>query len=373
MTKKEVRRWSLVRAINLLAQGKPLDGIEGEASLAVAKRMGKNPTGFYVPHDVKGVSLAEANELDSGTLTDVYDRIAELRKTFNRALNVTTFSAGGALMGTDVLTGSMIELLRNRIKVVQLGARMLTGLVGNIAIPRHTGGATAQWLAEGALSTASQQTFGQLLLTPHRLAVETQWTKQLMMQTSLDVEAFVREDLMATIAVEKDRAAINGSGVLGEPLGILNVTGINSVTFGAAPTWAKVVEFETLIAEDNADFGSLAYLTTPAARGKMKTIEVASTTGIFIWGPCLCAPAPGNGAGTLNGYRAEISNQVPGNRMIFGNWNDVILAEWDGMDIVVDPYTLASANSIRIVINVHGDNGLRHAQSMAASTDSAAQ
>jgi HK97 family phage major capsid protein len=363
MTSNEVKQYSLVRALRLLHNKQPLDGIEAAASAEVAKRLGKNPNGFYVPADITTTSLAEQRGLSTEEAAAINQRLAAMRHT--RALNATTGSAGGFTIGTDVLGSSLITLLRNQVKVVSLGARMLTGLQGNVSIPKQVGGATAQWLAEGAASTPSQQTFGQLLLSPHRLACEVAYTHQLLIQSSIDIEAFVREDITRVMAIEIDRAAIAGDGAGAEPLGILNTTGINAITFGGAPIWADLVMAETLIAQDNADVDAMAWLLSPGARGRWKTALAEAAAGSdHLW------PAMGVGP---NGYRAAVSNNVPGDKVIFGNWSDLIIAQWDGLDVVVDPYTLASNNMSRIVINQHADIGVRHPQSFAASTDSGAQ
>lgn len=349
MSAKELKRYSLNRAILQLADpGGRVDGLEREASDAVAKLCKRSPEGFFLPHDV------------------MVDRIE--RPMGRRDLSVGDATKGGYLVGTDVLVGSMIELLRNRPLVAQLGARTLSGLVGNVAIPKQSGGATAYWLSETGTVTAADQSFGQLVFAPKRLVGLTAFTKELLMQTSLDVEGFVREDLMAVLAIEKDRAAINGSGASGEPVGILNTTGIGSVTFGAAATWAKAVEFETDVADANADLGAMAYLSTPAVRGKWKTISRFANTDTPIWEKGFQP-----GFGEVNGYLAAATKQVPSDKVIFGNWNDLVFAEWAGIDVIVDPYSSKKTGKVEVQITLHADLGIRHAASFSASSDSGAQ
>src|SRR3972149_2365821 len=158
---------------------------------------------------------------------------------------------------------------------------------------------------------------------------------------------------MRVLAIEKDRAAINGLGNAGEPLGILNTAGILAATFGAAATWAKVVDFETQITNANADEGLMAYLTTPATRGKWKGIVRSTYNTKFLW----------DDDGRVNGYRAEITKQVPSDKVIFGNWNDVIFAEWAGIDVVVDPYSLKKQGQVEVTITLWCDMGVRRAVS----------
>lgn len=362
MSPKEVKRYSIVRALRLLGNRHQLDGLELECSQEVAKRAKRDPQGFFIPHDITTRSLQDVHGLTTGDMMSLVASLQFQRAIQSRSLTAGVSSAGGYTVGTEVLSGSMIELLRNKALVVGLGARVLGGLQGDIAIPRHTGGATTYWLSETAQVTTSDQTFGQLALTPHRVVAATAFSKQLVAQSSIDIEAFVREDLMRVLAIEKDRAAINGVNAAGEPLGILNTTGIGSVTFGAAATWQKVIDFETAVANANADVGALAYLSTPSVRGKWKALVKVTNQAVFLWEK-----------GMVNDYRAEVTKNVPGDKVIFGNWNDFIIGDWDGIDVVVDPLTLAKQGLIQIIITIMTDNGMRHVGSFAVSTDSGAQ
>lgn len=346
MSEKEKKRYSLLNAIRgswlMREEGKPFDGLEREASDAVAKLIGRTPSGFFIPEDIM-----------------TYDPKAVMQGG--------DATKGGFTIGTEVLGGEMIDLLRNKTLVSKLGARSLSGLVGNIAIPRVTGGATAYWLAETGAVTPADQAFGQLGLVPHRLVGDTAYTKELLMQSSISIESFIRDDLMRVLAIALDLAAINGSGAAGQPVGILNTSGIGAVTFGAAATWAKIIAFETAVADANADYGSLAYIATPTVRGKWKSaLKVAAVAG-FLWDK-------GDGEfGEVNGYKAGATKQVPGDKVLFGNFADLLLAAWAGVDVVVDPYSLKKSGQIEITITQWADVGVRHAGSFCASSDSGAQ
>jgi HK97 family phage major capsid protein len=339
MSEKEKNQYSLVRALRLQANHMPLDGLEKEASEAMAKKLKREAQGFFIPTDMT---------------------------THDRTLTANVASAGGYTVATDVLGSSLIELLRNKTMVAQLGARSLSGLQGNVAIPKVSGGATAYWLGETEAVTASDQTFEQVALTPKRLAGLTKYSKQLLAQSSISVESFVREDLMRVLAIAKDLAAINGSGVAGEPLGILNTTGIGTVTFGATATRAKAIEFQTDVAGSNAYQGSLAYLTNSTVAGAWMGIDESTSTAQWLW--------KGNiNDGLVVGQRAVSSNQVPDNKVIFGNWADALMADWDGMDVVVDPYTSKGSGLIEISIQLMTDFAVRHPESFSASTDAGNQ
>jgi len=346
MTDKEVKRYSILRAINALQSGNWKDaGIELEASRAVAKALGKDPMGIYLPYDVMA-----------------------------RDLVVGTPTAGGNLVSTDLLSMSFIDMLRNALVLNDLGARMLTGLVGNIAIPRQTSGATAYWVGESGAPTESQAAFDQVAMSPKTVGAFTDLSRKLLLQSSIDAEAFARLDLANTLAAAIDIAGINGSGSGNEPRGILNTSGIGSVvggTDGAAPTWANIVELETDVSVANANVGNLAYLTNTKVRGKLKTTSKVSGQNGFIWD---------DGDLPLNGYRGVVSNQVPSNLtkgssngvcsgIIFGNWADLIIGMWGGLDINLDTSTGSTSGTVRVVALQDVDIAVRHAESFAAMKD----
>lgn len=345
MDQKDLDRYSIVRAINCLANKKNLDGIEKEAHNAHVKLTGRETEGigFWIPQDV----IANRGGISSQV----------------RALFTNVYAAAGALVNTDLLAGSLIELLRNKLTVARMGARTLGGLTGNVAIPLQSGGATASWLAENATISESTQTVGQLGLTPHRLGASTSYTYQLLAQASVDVENFVREDLMRVLAIAKDLAAIAGTGVSGQPLGILNTSNLStSVTFANAQTmlYSDALIFENNVALNNADLGKLGYLATPTVRKNAKAIaEISSAGAKPVWYN-----------DSVNGFTAFASNQVPtATSVIFGNWDDLIIAEWAGMQVIVDPYSLSLQGQVRVVMQMLCDNGLRHSKSFAVSTN----
>ena len=344
MSDKEADSFSIVRAVNALVTGNWNDaGFEREASDSMAGKLGKRAQGFYIPTDV-----------------------------LMRDLNVTTSTAGGHTVSTDLLSGSFIDMLRNKMSVVGLGATMMNDLVGNIAIPRQTGGATSYWVAESGAVTESQPAFDQVTLSPSTVGAFSDVSRRLLLQSSMDVEAFIRSELATTLALEIDRAAINGSGSSNQPTGILNVSGIGAVaggTNGAAPDWADIVDLESAVSVDNADMGALGYLTNASVRGKLLQTEKASSTGQYIWGE-------GN---TLRGYNAAVSNQVPSNltkgsgtglsAILFGNWNDLIIGTWGGIDINIDTSTGSASGTVRVVALQDVDIAVRHAESFAAMQD----
>lgn len=375
MGAKDVQRYSFTRA--LLAQAnRNWRGaeLEREASDATAKALGVSAQGFFVPVDV----LAH-RELQR-VLTPRGWQYQSLRADMTKS----PATAGGNLIATDLLAASFIELLRNRMMIQAAGATMLGGLVGDVAIPKQTGGATAYWVADNTDITAeSTPTVGQVSLTPKTVGAYTDISRKLLKQSSIDAEMFVRNDLSAVLARAIDLSALHGTGAgNNQPTGIANTIGIGGVFAGgaaaigdnpngAAPIWADLINLETEVAADNADIGTLAYMTNARVRGKLKqTAKVAGSDSRMVWD---------DGLNPLNGYMAHVTNQVSNaltkgaatdlSAIFFGNWADLLLATWGTLDILADPYTGDVAGRVRVIALQDVDVAVRHAESFAACVD----
>lgn len=350
MSQQDIRQYSLIKAINAMTTGDWRNArLEMEASEAVAKRTGLSPQGLFVPYD--WMTGGEQRDLTEGTTT-----------------------AGGHTVATNLLAQNFIDLLRNRMVLQQAGITVLSGLVGDIAIPRQTGGATAYWVAESGAPTESQQAFDQVTMNPKTVGAFTDASRKLLKQSSLDIEAFMRMDLATILGLEIDRVGLHGSGSSNQPTGVAATSGIGSVaggTNGLAPTRTHLVGLETEVAQDNADVGNLAYITNTKVRGKLKLTEVSSNTGMWIWQD---GPAP------LNGYRALVSNQVSSaltkgtssgvcSAIFFGNWRDLIMGMWGGLDLMVDPYTASTTGTVRVIVLQDVDIAVRHPESFSAMLD----
>lgn len=353
---REARSYSLVRAIQDCIQRDDTiphpDTVEGEAHLRMKKlNMPFGTKGFLVPADAqvnpRSLSLGE-------------------RARFQRDLIATNFGTGGALVPTD-FTPTVIDVLRNKMVTAQLGITILAGLSGNVVLPRQTATATAYSVAETAALTLSTQALDQVALTPHRVGAWNNYSKQLLLQSAIDVENFVRNDLMQVIALDWDRLLLNGQGANAEPLGVMNTPGIGFIHFGAAATFAKLVAMETAIAIMNAPAEGRAYVTTSGAKGVLKSAAKLLTGATTVAATALWEND------MINGYRAIDSQQIPNNQMLFGAWPNLIHGIYGGLDVVIDPYTLATQAEVRIVMNTWGDCLLRYPQVFCVSDDSAAQ
>ena len=349
LDKRETKRYSMMRAINALANpgdaaAQRAAAFERECSEATSAKLGKQARGFMVPTEVQ-----------------------------RRDLNVTTATAGGNLVATELLGGSFIDALRNAMVIDRMGTRMLTGLVGNIAIPRLSGTGTAYWVAENTAPTESDQTIAQVTMSPKTVGAFTDISRRLLLQSSIDVEAMVQNDLATILGLAIQQAAINGSGASNQPSGILTrvTASVIGGTNGAAPTWANIVQLESDVAVANADVGTLGYLTNARVRGKLKTTSKVTGQNGFVWD---------DGETPMNGYRTAVTNAVPSNlvkgssgstcsAIVFGNFADLVIGMWGSLDLMVDPYTGSTAGTVRVVALQDVDVQLRNVVSFATMVD----
>ena len=335
MTPKEVARYSVFRAMRAAAENDWKDaGLELEAHRELSKRFGagQGKRSFYVPLDVQ-----------------------------KRDLVAATPSAGGNLVATDNI--SFIDILRARSVVMRMGAMRMTGLVGNVTVPRQTGAATAAWLAnEGTGVSESDQTFGQMALSPKNVAAYTELSRQLMMQSSPSAEMIVMNDLAAVVALAVDSAAIQGTGLTGQPTGIISTSGIGSVT-GTTIAYSGILEFQTDVMAANAliNAATSGYVCTPAVAALLAGRQRFASTDTPLWEGGLMD-------GRVAGFVAMSSTQMPASRLLFGDFSQLVIAEWGALELDVNPYANfpAGITGVRAFYTV--DVGVRYAASFSYST-----
>ena len=347
LQKKAGRSFSLVKFVRELSEGRGLTGLEAEVAEMGAeeyRRMGLTANGAVVP----SAFIRAAQGQNAGTAVD-----------------------GGNLVET--MSARYVEALKEKLVVAQLGATVLTDLLGEV--PVITSAAiSANWGAEAAVANTKKANYAKAVMKPLRNSVNVVVTKDLLRQTSFDVEQDLINKITEAHAVLLESAAIAGKGTGDEPKGILSTVGIGDVamgTNGAAISWKKVVELETKVNSVNANRGRMAYLTNAKVFGALKTTEKATGSGRFIMEDAA--------AGRCNGYVTEFSNLVPSNltkgsgsnlsAMIFGNFQDLYIGQWGGLDIVVDPYTSKKTAEIEICLNAWNDVLVAEPKSFAAIKD----
>lgn len=349
--KKEIKRFSLSKFIREAVAGSgsssALTGLEKEMNDEAAREMRESGQAL------QGVGIPSFLLMG--------------KRTFDNN-NVTTATEGAEFAA--ITEWSYIEALQNAMLGARLGVRYIPGMQGNARIVKG-GGMSASWLAEEAAASKVKENFSTLDMTPHGLQILGGYTLDLIKQSALPVERILWDELIRSHAQALDSAIFNGSGSSGQPLGILANTGVTVVSggsTGAAITWANLVKLESTVGAANGLFGRLAYVTNSKVAGSMKsTPQVAGFPRYMMED------------GRANGYAVEVSNAIPSNltkstgsnlsAMIFGNFEEVLVPQWGGIDMIVDPFTSKSKRVVEITAIAYHDVCVRRPACFAAMKD----
>ncbi|MBQ0934645.1 phage major capsid protein [Ideonella paludis] len=376
MSTQERKRYSLVNAIRAIHKNDWKEaGFEREVSEEIAKQMQRDAaTGFFVPTDLP-FAPDEAH-------ARAWVQAAGGSKLAQRApFAVGAANTGGALVGTTLMSDNWIEVLRNVMVTPTLGARFLTGLVGKVDIPRQITAAATSWVGELTPGTESEATFDKVSLSPKNI---TSWgviSRLMMLQSTPAIEMIARADLVAQLALGLDLAALIGTGTGGQPLGITNQSGVASVIGGANGanlTFDHLIQMIAAPKVANAPQSNMGFAMNAKAQGYLSTLK--STTGQYLWDPQ--GGLTNNSPDKIKGHPYAISNQMRSNltkgtangicsELIFGNWLELLIAEWGALEIAINPYdsTLFKSGDVVIRAIQTADVGVRHGASFSVMSD----
>ena len=347
--KKELKRFSISKFLREAASGN-LTGFEAEMDQEARKEVagsGRSVEGFGIPSILMGVEFGA-------------------RGSYNNATD-----SGYGPEFKAITEWSYAEALKNSMVAAKAGARYIPGMQGNARIVKG-GTATAAWLTEESAASVGKIAYSTVDMTPKRLQILAGYTMDLLKQSALPVENLIWDEVIAAHAQALDSAIFNGSGSSGQPTGILAAASVNSIamgTNGGSATWAKMVQMETEVGADNALFGSLAYVTNSKVAGDLKTIAKASNTAVFLMD-----------GDRMNGYPVLVSNAIPSNltkgsasgicsAAIFGNFNEVLVPQWGGLDFLVDPYSQKAKAVIEVTAIAYHDVCVRRPEAFCKIVD----
>lgn len=342
LTERQLQDYSLMRALKAqLTKDWKGAGLEKEVSDAIAKKADKAPQGTFIPQRILNKGMLSAIRMNS------------------RAAMTTTNAAD--IIKTELADNMWIALLRNKMVCRQAGAKVLSGLVGNLDIPKQLATGTFHWVAEQGIGTQTNLTVSKLSLTPKDGWAQQIYGRRTFLQTTPSIEALMFEDLNTLAALGLDYAGLMGPGT-NSPTGIAHTNSVGSVAFGVAGTltWPKMVEFESDVETNNADTSSMTFVTNPRVKAALKT-TLKGTYQQYLMDP---------DGKTCNGYPVLSTNQTDAGVIIFGDFSQLIFAEWGLIDILVNPYS--DNGDVKLTLFVTADVGVRQPGAFSVSTNAEA-
>lgn len=326
------RKYDLMKVIRSLAGVRDADaGFEREVSDTIAQKVGRSARGFFVPESVlvRGMSV-----------------------TLNNGTGTTAGDFGGKLVATDTLFSEMVPALVAETVLGKAGVRTLTGLVGNIEIPK-AGAATAYWVStEGGDATETTPAIGQIPSSPKTVGAYTDVTRNLMMQSGVGIQAFIADALRNALARAIEGAVFSGTGTSGQPTGLDN-SSPNVIASATNPGLAKILSFISKIKEENAFGGSMKFIGSPAVWALLAStfdhVTVANKADTFSDSIATSRYLLDTDTDKVQGYDFLTSNLSTAKTLYFGDWSKILLAFWSGLDLTVDPYSLSKSGGARLV------------------------
>jgi HK97 family phage major capsid protein len=337
---KEARAFSFSKLITEVGNNK-LSGLEKEMveeSQAEARSLGITPSGIYLSNKVMDIKMRESRTMSAGSAT-----------------------AGGNFIPLEKV--GFFDALYAKTVLDQLGATKLTGLSANVDLTGFSSGVSVAWAAETADAASGDPVTAARQLRPSRIAGYSDISKQLLLQNNQSIDQKIIESFIKALAVAIEAAAINGSGSSNQPLGLLGTSGINSVamgTNGAVPSLAKVLELVAAVENANAGMNG-KFLINPKLVAKLKQTEISSGSGAMI----MSYMAYFNGlADQIDGKPVFSTTNCPStltkgsssgvcSAMIYGDWSNLVVGQFGGVELVVDPLSQAIGNKTRVVVNQH--------------------
>lgn len=347
---RALHQFSIVRAI-AAAAGLDVDaGREREVSQEIARRSGRKFEGVAIP-------------------------IQALRRPLERRDAITTAAPsdgpGGNLIATLLDGSQYVDLLRAALVIRQLGARVLSGLTSNVDIPRMTRSASVGWVAENTPVPVTDEAFDKIALRPKHAGAIVELSRNMLQQTTPDIEQLVRADLAAVLARALDSAAIFGTGQNHDPVGILRTPGVASLPLGAngaGLNYDAIADLMGLVLNANVQGDAMGFLGNTKVRqhvAKMLNLQ-GQPLGFDV---------------VFEGMPQAWSNLVPSDgtkgtgtglsSLIYGNWSDLILGFWSELDVLVNPYdgVAYAKGNVLVRAMMTCDIAVRHPESFAAITD----
>lgn len=250
--------------------------------------------------------------------------------------SVTVTAEGEDIVATELF--NILEPLRAKNVLVQAGARFMGNLVGNVQVPIMTK-TSVTWEGETSSASDGAPTFSHVTLSPKRLTAYIDISKQLIAQDSIGVENAIRNDLVKAINAKLEETVLgDAAGTTTKPEGIFKTIEPDTVA-----NYADICDKEADIEDANV-FGDCVYIMSNKAKAALRgMIKGTNATGMVYEG------------GEVDGTKAFNTSNVSGTQYVYGDFSNLAIGSWGGVDLTVDPYTKAADGQIRLVVNMYVD------------------
>ena len=367
----DAKGYRLGKVILARMNGEPLTGVEKEVADELSKRRmsGSEQRGVLIPMTLRFDAMGQARSRQMASM-------AGLSPSEYRELNAGTTGTGAL---PTILSGTLIELLRNQAVIMNAGATLLSGLEGTFNLPKVTGAPVFAWGGEGfAPNESSGSITGNVEFTQKTISARSKITRRFAKQSlhSLDAEQWQRQQLLTYLSLGIDWGALHGPGTSNNVEGIFENANVNVISMGAngGPlTYGKAVDMETAVADANAEMGTPCYITNAKVRGAAKqSLKFPASGSMSIYHD-----------GEINGRAAKMSNQIKSDYtkgtgtglsgMAYGDFSQLVIGTWSGADLVVDPLTSGAEGATNIYLHQDVDVQVLHDEAFAVSKDIDAQ
>ena len=311
----------LIKAINDIANNRSLDNV---ASAVISKGT----------EEMRKSGLSYGGQIQLPT--------EELRAT------ITVESEGEDVVATELY--NIIEPLRAKNVLVQAGAKFLTNLVGDVQVP-IMGASNVTWEGETADAKDGAGAFSNVKLQPKRLTAYIDISKQFLAQDSLSAEALIRQDLINAINSKLEATILGSETGANQPSGLFN-----GITATSVSDFAGVCDLEAAIEDANV-IGECKYVMSNKAKAGFRNMAKSSkSTQLVMEG------------GMIDGTPVLNTSNVEGKNFIYGDFSNLAIGQWGGIDLTVDPYTKAAQGQVRLVVNAYFDAKVLRPEAFAFGT-----
>lgn len=353
-----------------------------QAGLAEVNRA--RPTATVTTKAAAGFSLARViaslTLKDKSLAKDEWEMSRDVCRDFYNAKSLTLANdtAAGFLVPPDVMRDALIPLLRAPLILDQVGVARMSGLnYSPVEMPRQSSAATGYWVGETSSVTETDQGVEMISLNPHRAGAATRISNTLIRKTPAAAEEFVRRDLAEVMRRLVEQAFFQGSGVSGQPLGLKNISGINTVSFSGSTDitkWAKLQEMVKEIEIDNANIANLVWVMHPTDYQILAAVQLPQAASSVGYPVLSVGNVVEKQPRSLYGYPIFTTTNITAGTLFLFDPADVVFADWGPMELraTSEGATLALADMTLVTAFQEVDVEAYHAVSVCTGTAFAA-